>query len=154
MAENRYADIIDRERPVHADDDFARRHPRMPQADRAKIFLPFAALKSFGEIVSRERYVYDRDSELAEDQMEEIRSSLSECALRLEKGESFSVRAEYFEYMAHGSHNPFSDGEGRKSEIKGRVTKMDPSGGWLQVGDLRIAFENLRQLTVLDGMEE
>jgi hypothetical protein len=40
-----YADIINLERPVHIDDDFAAKHPPIPREDRAKIFASFAALK-------------------------------------------------------------------------------------------------------------
>ena len=40
-----YADIINCERPVHINDDFAAKHPPIPIADRAKIFASFAALK-------------------------------------------------------------------------------------------------------------
>ena len=40
-----YADIINLERPVHIDDEFAAKHPPIPRADRAKIFASFAALK-------------------------------------------------------------------------------------------------------------
>ena len=46
-----YADIIDRQRPVHTDDAFGRRHPSMSMAKRAKIFAPFAALKGFDEAI-------------------------------------------------------------------------------------------------------
>ena len=44
-----YADIIDKERPVHNGDDFEAKHPRMPREARAKIFAPFAALKGHNE---------------------------------------------------------------------------------------------------------
>ena len=40
-----YADIINCERPVHINDDFAAKHPPIPRSDRAKIFGSFAALK-------------------------------------------------------------------------------------------------------------
>ena len=39
----RYGDIITLNRPVHDGDLFSRRHPRMTQQHRAKIFAPFAA---------------------------------------------------------------------------------------------------------------
>ena len=40
-----YKDIIYLERPVHINDDFSAKHPKIPRADRAKIFSSFAALK-------------------------------------------------------------------------------------------------------------
>ncbi|MBR6029529.1 MAG: hypothetical protein IKP40_10615 [Clostridia bacterium] len=42
-----YEDIRSKERPVHEGDDFSRKHPPMARADRAKIFMPFAALRGF-----------------------------------------------------------------------------------------------------------
>ena len=39
-----YIHVLVRGRPQHRDDDFSRRHPRMEQPRRAKIFAPFDAL--------------------------------------------------------------------------------------------------------------
>ncbi|MBR1560367.1 MAG: hypothetical protein IJ646_09040 [Clostridia bacterium] len=47
----RYGDIVYRDRPAHDDDPFSRRHPRMPQINRAKSFAPFDALLGFDEEV-------------------------------------------------------------------------------------------------------
>jgi hypothetical protein len=44
-----YADIINKERPLHDGDAFEAKHPRMPREARAKIFAPFAALKGHNE---------------------------------------------------------------------------------------------------------
>lgn len=46
-AEKKYADIINLERPVHDGDAFSRAHPKMELEKRAKIFLPFDALRGF-----------------------------------------------------------------------------------------------------------
>lgn len=49
-AETKYRNAFRRERPVHTgQDDFSVRHPKMSLNRRAKIFLPFAALKGFEE---------------------------------------------------------------------------------------------------------
>ena len=55
--EHRYDDII--ELP-HPDPDL-RRHPRMPIADRAAQFAPFAALTGFGEAIddTADRHIAD-----------------------------------------------------------------------------------------------
>ena len=53
-AESKYKNAFLRERPAHTDDeDFAVRHPRMNLNRRAKIFLPFAALKGFEEAIEK-----------------------------------------------------------------------------------------------------
>ena len=51
MKEN-FLDIINKERPIHIDDGFSRRHPQMCRGDRAKIFAPFAALSGYDSPVS------------------------------------------------------------------------------------------------------
>ena len=43
---NAYCDIIAQPRPV------SRRHPQMRRADRAKQFMPFAALRGFEDTIS------------------------------------------------------------------------------------------------------
>ena len=45
LKDDTYKDIINKERPVHINDDFSIKHPKMSKGDRAKIFAPFAALK-------------------------------------------------------------------------------------------------------------
>ena len=44
-----YSDILGRERPVHKNDDFDIRHPKMRRQLRAKQFAPFDALAGFQE---------------------------------------------------------------------------------------------------------
>ena len=43
--EHRYDDLIDLPRPD------PQRHPRMPRAERAAQFAPFAALTGFGDVI-------------------------------------------------------------------------------------------------------
>ena len=70
--ENRYADLLDRERPKHDGDDFSRRHPPMPLEERAKIFLPFAALKGYEQTVEQRTILFEKEKGLSEDLMMEI----------------------------------------------------------------------------------
>ena len=49
--ESAYEDIMGLRRPVHRDDPFARRHPKMDRGNRAKLFAPFAALTGFDDVV-------------------------------------------------------------------------------------------------------
>ena len=74
-AVERYGDIIFQDRPGHNGDLFSRRHPRMIQLNRAKIFAPFAALVGFDERVHRKeiayvpRHLLDADEEWELNQM-------------------------------------------------------------------------------------
>ena len=53
-----YSDIIGLRRPVHDGDVFSRRHPKMTQLNRAKIFAPFAALTGFDSAVRAKEIPY------------------------------------------------------------------------------------------------
>ena len=53
-----YSDIIGLRRPVHDGDVFSRRHPKMTQLNRAKIFAPFAPLTGFDSAVRAKEIQY------------------------------------------------------------------------------------------------
>ena len=53
-----YSDIIGLGRPAHDGDAFSRRHPKMAQLNRAKIFAPFAALAGYDEAVRSKQVPY------------------------------------------------------------------------------------------------
>ncbi len=53
-----YNDIIGLHRPAHDGDAFSRRHPKMAQLNRAKIFAPFAALSGYDEAVRSKQVPY------------------------------------------------------------------------------------------------
>jgi hypothetical protein len=46
---HKYDDIIDMEYPLKTSDTV--KHPRMSNAERAKIFAPFAALRGFDDVI-------------------------------------------------------------------------------------------------------
>ena len=55
----KYLEVLRKGRPEHTlYDSFSLRHPKMPQAKRAKIFAPFAALKGYDEAVAAKELVY------------------------------------------------------------------------------------------------
>ena len=58
----RYGSIIFQDRPVHDGDVFSRKHPKMSQLNRAKIFAPFAALVGFDERVRKKEINYISNS--------------------------------------------------------------------------------------------
>ncbi len=44
---NNYRQLLDKQRPQHHGDAFSIRHPKMPTDKRAKLFMPFDALRGF-----------------------------------------------------------------------------------------------------------
>ena len=73
-AVTRYGNIIFQDRPVHDGDVFSRKHPKMSQLNRAKIFAPFAALVGFDERVRRTEINYVAKHELDADEEWELNS--------------------------------------------------------------------------------
>ena len=61
-----YDDIIDLPRPISST------HPRMPIADRAAIFSPFAALAGHGAAIAETARLTDQKAELDEDARAEL----------------------------------------------------------------------------------
>ena len=72
----RYGNIIFQDRPVHGGDVFSRKHPKMSQLNRAKIFAPFAALVGFDERVRRKEVAYVVKRELAADEGWKLNNNL------------------------------------------------------------------------------
>ena len=71
-----YSDIIGRERPVHKNDGFDIRHPKMRRQLRAKQFAPFDALAGFQETVEEHQAVTVRPKMLSEGEREGINETL------------------------------------------------------------------------------
>ena len=117
------------------------RHPRMPRAERAKIFMPFAALKGFEEeIASRETRLLPRPA-LSEEQTEEISRTLREAAALLRCGGRPEVRCRAFR-----EERP---GWGQYTEITGRVRQILAEKGRLILEEEEIPLPMLTEITLI-----
>lgn len=77
MTDN-YEDIINLPHPV------SKRFPRMPLAERAAQFSPFAALTGFGSVISETARLTDARVELDECRRQELDAALQDLAARLD----------------------------------------------------------------------
>ena len=66
MGKDSYEDIIDH--PYHVSDH----RPRMPMANRAAQFAPFAALTGYGDVVKETARLTDKEMELTEDEKADL----------------------------------------------------------------------------------
>ena len=74
----KYLEVLRKGRPEHTlYDSFSLRHPKMPQAKRAKIFAPFAALKGYDEAVAAKELVYTAQRELPAEQLQTLNRQLA-----------------------------------------------------------------------------
>lgn len=110
-----YGDIINRQRPVHQNDLFSRKHPKMSRLNRAKLFAPFAALDGFEGRVRNKAIPYVRRHELDPDEIWELNRRLNILhGLTLNgkqaRANRVRVRVEYFEKCT----DPDSDAFGVK----------------------------------------
>ena len=150
-----YNDILGMARPVHTDDVFSRRHPRMTQLNRAKLFAPFSALSGFEEAVRAKevpyvpRHIPDAQEIRALDMALNRLSSLAGTGAQARRSR-ITVRVEYFEVCV----DPHSDAFGRLGLYHtrvGMVRRIDPAGRTLWVEDLAIPFSDLRSVTDPQG---
>lgn len=113
-------------------DQFAYGHPRQPRAVRAKIFIPFDALRGYREALREtERQVEAvQRTELSDDALAEIDRQFH----RLDQG--VRVRIEYFR-------------EGAIMQATGPILRRDDVARTLAVGDTYIAFGGIRNIEVL-----
>ena len=151
----RYDDIIMLDRPVHDGDLFSRRHPRMTQQHRAKIFAPFAALVGFDECIRAKEIQYVVKHELDADEEWELNRRLNilyglTANSRLARTNHVAVSIEYYVPCA----DPDNDAYGRKGlyrTVTGVVRKVDAVGQVITVvddaGDCVIPFADIYGIT-------
>lgn len=110
MGKDSYEDIIDH--PHHVSDH----RPRMPMANRAAQFAPFAALTGYGDVVKETARLTDREMKLTEDEKADLDYKLSlACGI---PGNKPTVALSYFvpdQKKAGGSYRT----------IFGRIKKID-----------------------------
>ena len=144
MGTDRYADLRGRERPRHEGDDFSRRHPQMPLEERAKIFMPFAALRGFGEVLGRTLPEEEHPRELTGEEREELDRQLALTARWHAEGRHVMLRADRVT-------------DSGTESLSGLVTAVSMEAGYLKVMDRRVAFGDIVRLEaalVPDAAEE
>lgn len=105
----------------------------MDVAERAKQFMPFAALKGLPEaLAEKERTVLSR-AELSEEMAEELDRKIERLE-QLEPGRMVTVV--YFERDGY-------------REVTGAMTRVDRDGRTLQVADVRVRAEDIREIEMV-----
>ena len=125
----RYGNIIFRDGPVHDGDVFSRKHPKMSQLNRAKIFAPFAALVGFDERVRKKEINYVPKHELDADEEWELNHRLYRlhCLTansRLARANMVCVSIEYFVVCTDEENDAYLV-KGQYKTITGIVLKVD-----------------------------
>lgn len=120
-----YDDIMDQIRPVS---DW-RSH--MSNADRAKQFSPFAALKGYEEALKLKQISYEKRIELTEDVQNILDRKLHILAKRLSEGQKINITVRYF--VAKTKSKETNEPLGSYAEVTGNIEKINPVAQTLQV---------------------
>lgn len=151
----RYGNIIFRQRPIHEGDLFSRRHPKMSRLNRAKIFAPFAALAGFEEAVRAKEINYVPKHILDADETYELNATLNlfyhlTRNSRQARQNQISARVSYFVVCSDINNDAYGR-LGLYCTETGIVWRVDPHEQMLQIGNKRIAFEDIRDIRTMAG---
>jgi hypothetical protein len=147
-----YSDIIGLRRPAHDGDAFSRRHPKMAQLNRAKIFAPFAALSGYDEAVRSKQVPYVPRRQRDAEEMRALNRALKalERATRtgaLARRNRVVARVEYFEVCRDPNHEAFGR-DGLYHALTGVVWRVDPVGRVLVIGERTLPFADIHGITL------
>ncbi|SER68068.1 hypothetical protein [Lachnobacterium bovis] len=109
-----YGNLIDMNYDQIRSAESLRKHPRMQRKERAKIFMPFAALTGYEDAILDEQIIKTTRKSLSEEKKEEINKILITIQESLEKNIQVDVKVIYFscEYEKY-------------IQIKGKAIKVD-----------------------------
>ena len=106
----------------------------MQNNKRARIFMPFAALKGFEEAIAKQERIIVDKKELSEDGQEELDYKLKQIK------KNMMIEIIYFE-------------DGQYIKINGMVSKIDVDNHYLMVVKTKILFANIREIKGEDIQE-
>ena len=147
-----YGDIINLRRPTHDGDTFSRRHPKMAQLNRAKIFAPFAALSGYDDAVRSKQVPYVPRRQRDADALRALNLALERLyrATRtgtLARQNRVRARVEYFEVCKDPDHEAFGR-DGLYHTLTDIVWKVDPTAQRLVIGDRVLPFADIQRIVL------
>lgn len=135
----KYDDIINQERPKSD-------RPSMPVADRAKIFMPFAALKGYEEAIEEKQKLTSPRIELSEEQKEVLDKKLHTLESEMLLGNRPEITVRYYIVDAKVSMEEGCE-LGTYAELSGTVNKVDALFGTIRISDTVIALSDVQDIT-------
>lgn len=129
---NRYDDIINLPRPES-------KHPHMSNADRTKIFSPFAALKGHTETIRKKEILRVNKIDLSD----EAAATLNEKLTLLEKGQMVTIT--YF-FSDPGPDGTGGTAEGIYITLSGIIKHLDSISRILEIENHKINFDDIADI--------
>lgn len=138
---HKYDDIIQMEYPLKNAD--TRKHPRMSLENRAKIFMPFAALRGYEEAIAAKQKIVVPRMELSEESREYLDEKLKEIEAQLAAGRHPVTAIVYFEKDGNSA-----EGDGEYIQFTGMVAKLDRNLRILQLVERRFPLEDIFSIEI------
>ena len=138
----KYDDIIELSRPASA------KHPPMPRAERAKQFMPFAALRGYEETIEEKQVLYERRREMGEEQRDLLDQQLLALQARLRAGDHPRITAEYF--VPRPDQKAEADPMGQYHTVTGWAEKMPSDLRCLVIDGIPFALETITGIWELE----
>ena len=137
----KYDDIINLNRPKS-------NRPSMSRADRAKIFMPFAALKGYEEAIREKQKLTTEPVELSEEQKEELDRKLRVLEEMISKGRKPVIKVTYFmaDYKASSEENREL---GKYVEISGKLKNIDVICEVLSIEEINIKMSDILDISYM-----
>lgn len=135
----KYDDMLDLPRPRSE-------HAPMPRADRAKQFMPFAALKGYDEAIEEKQVIYVPRLELGEEQRDALDRRLLMLGEALLAGQRPQVTIEYF--VTHADAPDQGAPLGQYHLFTGTAEKMRTEEGTLRISGQTFPLADVVALTV------
>lgn len=131
----KYDDIINLERPKS-------NRPSMSRADRAKIFMPFSALKGYEEAIKEKQKLVTERVELSEEQKVELDRKLKTLAEMISKGVKPDIKVIYFQGDSMGAFDENQE-LGKYVEVNGKLKNIDVIFGILSLEEINIKMNRI-----------
>lgn len=118
-----------------------REHNHMSLENRAKIFLPFAALRGFEEAIEAKNRIIVSKEELSEYEASELDKHFNILCERVKNKEHPEVKLVYFVKNR-------KDEEGEYVQVNGLVSKIDIDARYIQIVNEKIALDSIASLEI------
>ena len=142
----KYDDIIDLPRHV------SRAHPQMARADRAKQFMPFAALRGYEEAIADKQVIWVPRRELGEEQRDRLDAQLQDLSQLLSSGQRPRVSLRYF--TVRPDQRDAAVPLGQYHALSGTAIKMDLEGQRLRLDSASVPLADITALRVGEDGDE
>ncbi len=135
---HKYDDIIKLDYPAFRNKDSLMKHPKMNLDDRAKIFMPFAALKGYEDAIKEKQRVIVPRKELSEESKESIDYCLKIIEKNLQDNTHPVTKVVYF-----------LEEDDDYVSFTGKVAKLNLYLKYIQIVDREIFLDDIYSLEII-----